>query len=159
MDFNQTMRDLATYFHEVKELKEAGIDICKLLAHKTLYDAYLQQLIAVYGFNGVLAMLQYAEKNKVSDQDLEILYDLIYPTPTETEDRSEPLQVGTPATEDCNNPTSSEYTPPTVEAKFYINGELVSEEEYNKSIEKWYKTKRDDRFLDAAQMLRNILGF
>lgn len=159
MNFNQTMRDLATYFQEVKELKEAGIDICKLLAHKTLYDAYLQQLIAVYGFNGVLAMLQYAEKNKVTDQDLKILYDLMYPTPIETEDKNKSSKVDTPVTVGCDNPTSPEYTSPKVEAKFYINGELVSEEEYNKSIEKWYKTKRNDRFLDTAQMLKNILGF
>lgn len=84
MYFFTVMHNLADYFSEVKSLKEAGIDIHKLDAHKRLYDMHLQNLIGVFGLNETIAMVNQAYAGKVSQKDLEVLYDLLYPITDET---------------------------------------------------------------------------
>ena len=43
------INQLIDYYKEVNDLKESGIDISKLAAHKVLYNLYTQMLIDSVG--------------------------------------------------------------------------------------------------------------
>ena len=149
MNFKETVVSLAEYFAEVKSLKEAGIDIVKLDAHKKLYDIVLQQMIAFYGFHETAAIVKNAFDGKMSDHDLDVLTDLIFPTtePAETE------QMGEQNVEDSSYeaPQVSETSP-----KYFINGKEVTAEEFD-TMTKKFEDGFNIRFTNDW-LLRTLLG-
>lgn len=149
-NFKETVRSLAAYFEEVKSLKEAGLDLMKFDAHNSLYKMLLEHLIETYGYNEAIAMLKYADENKTTDRDLEILYDLLYPS----DEHPRPM-LDEEEKDECA--PKKEYEKPSFTAKFYVNNKEVTEEEFDKAV----KTMQEHRekFLPDDWLLRNILGF
>ena len=159
-NFKETVRSLAAYFEEVKSLKEAGLDLMKFDAHNSLYKMLLERLIETYGYNEMIAMLKYADENKVTDRDLEILYDLLYPSDEyprpmlDEEEKDAPCKA-----EDapCEKECTKEYEKPTLTAKFFINNKEVTEADFNKATKAMME--RREKFVPEAWLLRNIFGF
>nr|DAM64029.1 MAG TPA: hypothetical protein [Crassvirales sp.] len=60
-NIENTINQLIDYYKELNELKEAGIDISKLAAHKVLSNLYTQALIDSVGLNKALEIQRYAE--------------------------------------------------------------------------------------------------
>ena len=164
-NFKETVRSLAEYFEEVKSLKEAGLDLMKFDAHNSIYKMYLGLLVETYGYNEMIAMLKYADENKTTDRDLEILYDLLYPQVenprpvTDEEEKNSPCEEGLgklPEEKDECAPRN-EYEKPAFTAKFFINDEEVTEADFNKATKAMLE--RREKFLPDDWLLRNILGF
>lgn len=164
-NFKETVRSLAAYFEEVKSLKEAGLDLMKFDAHNSIYKMYLGLLVETYGYNEMVAMLKYADENKTTDRDLEILYDLLYPSDEhprpvmDEEEKDAPCEGGLgklPEEKDECAPRK-EYEKPTFTAKFYVNNKEVTEEEFDKAVKTMQE--RREKFLPEAWLLRNIFGF
>lgn len=131
MNFKETVVNLAEYFAEVKNLKEAGIDIIKLEAHKKLYDFALTQMIELYGFHETMAIIKNAYDNKISERDLNVLEDLVFPS------KSTPEHVS--AAEETFN-VASNYEAPQIKEntpKYFINGEEVSAKEFDAVADKF----------------------
>lgn len=163
-NFKETVRSLAAYFEEVKSLKEAGLDLMKFDAHNSLYKMLLERLIKTYGYNETIAMLKYADENKATDRDLEILYDLLYPSDEyprpmlDEEGKNTPCEEGLgklPEEKDECAPRK-EYEKPSFTAKFFINDEEVTEADFNKATKDIME--RREKFLPEAWILRNIFG-
>lgn len=55
------INQLIDYYKELNDLKESGIDISKLAAHKVLFNLYTQTLIDSIGLDLALALQKYAE--------------------------------------------------------------------------------------------------
>lgn len=55
------VNQLIDYYKELNDLKESGIDISKLAAHKVLFNLYTQALIDSIGLDLALAIQRYAE--------------------------------------------------------------------------------------------------
>lgn len=55
------VNQLIDYYKELNDLKESGIDISKLAAHKVLFNLYTQVLIDSIGLDLALAIQRYAE--------------------------------------------------------------------------------------------------
>ena len=164
-NFKETVRSLAAYFEEVKSLKEAGLDLMKFDAHNSIYKMYLSLLIETYGYNEMVAMIKYADENKTTDRDLEILYDLLYPQadnprPVMDEEKKDaPCEEGLgklPEEKDECTP-QKEYEKPSFTAKFYVNNKEVTEEEFDKTIKTMQE--RREKFLPDDWLFRNIFGF
>ena len=163
-NFKETVRSLAAYFEEVKSLKEAGLDLMKFDAHNSLYKMLLERLIETYGYNEMIAMLKYADGNKATDRDLEILYDLLYPSdehprPVMDEEKDAPCEEGLgklPEEKDECAP-KKEYEKPAFTAKFFINDEEVTEADFNKATKAMMEHR--EKFVPEAWLLRNIFGF
>lgn len=159
-NFKETVRSLAAYFEEVKSLKEAGLDLMKFDAHNSLYKMFLERLIETYGYNEMIAILKYADENKTTDRDLEILYDLLYPSDEHPRPVMDEEEKGTPyKAEDapCEKECVKEYEKPTFTAKFFINDEEVTEADFNKATKAMME--RREKFVPEAWLLRNIFGF
>lgn len=60
-NIENTINQLIDYYKELNELKEAGIDISKLAAHKVLSNLYTQALIDSVGLSKALEIQIYAE--------------------------------------------------------------------------------------------------
>lgn len=158
-NFKETVRSLAAYFEEVKSLKEAGLDLMKFDAHNSLYKMLLERLIETYGYNEIIAMLKYADENKTTDRDLEILYDLLYPSDEyprpmlDEEEKDAPCKA-----EDapCEKECAKEYEKPTFTTKFFINDEEVTEADFNRATKTMME--RREKFVPEAWLLRNIFG-
>lgn len=60
-NIENTINQLIDYYKELNELKEAGIDISKLAAHKVLSNLYTQAVIDSVGLNKALEIQRYAE--------------------------------------------------------------------------------------------------
>lgn len=73
------INQLIDYYKEVNDLKESGIDISKLAAHKVLYNLYTQMLIDSVGLSRALAIQRYAEYPTCSIEDFNIYLDDQYP--------------------------------------------------------------------------------
>lgn len=158
-NFKETVRSLATYFEEVKSLKEAGLDLMKFDAHNSIYKMYLGLLIETYGYNEMIAMLKYADENKTTDRDLEILYDLLYPqveNPRPVMDEEEKDAPCKAEDAPCEKECTKEYEKPTFTAKFFINDEEVTEADFNKATKAMME--RREKFVPEAWLLRNIFG-
>lgn len=159
-NFKETVRSLAAYFEEVKSLKEAGLDLMKFDAHNSIYKMYLGLLVETYGYNEMIAMLKYADENKTTDRDLEILYDLLYPSdehPRPMLDEEEKDAPCEGSNVPCEKECTKEYEKPTFTAKFFINNEEVTEADFNKATKAMME--RREKFLPEAWLLRNIFGF
>ena len=158
-NFKETVRSLAAYFEEVKSLKEAGLDLMKFDAHNSIYKMYLGLLVEIYGYNEIIAMLKYADENKTTDRDLEILYDLLYPSDEyprpmlDEEEKDAPCKA-----EDapCEKECVKEYEKPAFTAKFFINDKEVTEADFNKATKAMME--RREKFVPEAWLLRNIFG-
>lgn len=156
-NFKETVRSLAAYFEEVKSLKEAGLDLMKLDAHSSLYKMLLERLIETYGYNEIIAMLKYADENKVTDRDLEILYDLLYPSdehPRPVMDEEEKNVSCKADNTPCEKECVKEYEKPTFTAKFFINDEEVTEADFNKATKAIMDHR--EKFMPEVWLLRNI---
>ena len=158
-NFKETVRSLAAYFEEVKSLKEAGLDLMKFDAHNSIYKMFLGLLVETYGYNEMIAMLKYADENKTTDRDLEILYDLLYPSDEhprpvmDKEEKDDPCEAeDTPCEKECPN----EYEKPSFTAKFFINNKEVTEADFNKATKAMME--RREKFVPEAWLLRNIFG-
>ena len=159
-NFKETVRSLAAYFEEVKALKEAGLDLMKFDAHNSIYKMYLGLLVETYGYNEMIAMLKYADENKTTDRDLEILYDLLYPSdehPRPVMDEEEKDTSCKAEDAPCEKECAKEYEKPSFTAKFFINDEEVTEADFNKATKAMME--RREKFLPDDWLLRNILGF
>lgn len=159
-NFKEIVRSLAAYFEEVKSLKEAGLDLMKFDAHNSLYKMLLERLIETYGYNEIIAMLKYADENKTTDRDLEILYDLLYPSdeyPRPMLDEEEKDALCKAEDAPCEKKCAKEYEKPTLTAKFFINNEEVTEADFNKATKAMME--RREKFVPEAWLLRNIFGF
>ena len=164
-NFKETVRSLAAYFEEVKSLKEAGLDLMKFDAHNSLYKMLLERLIGTYGYNEMIAMLKYADENKTTDRDLEILYDLLYPSDEhprpvmDEEEKEVPCEEGLGKLQEENDECApkQEYEKPAFTAKFFINDEEVTEADFNRATKTMME--RREKFLPDDWLLRNILGF
>lgn len=159
-NFKETVRSLAAYFEEVKSLKEAGLDLMKFDAHNSIYKMFLGLLVETYGYNEMIAMLKYADENKTTDRDLEILYDLLYPSdehPRPVMDEEEKDAPCEGSNVSCEKECPKEYEKPTFTAKFFINNEEVTEADFNKATKDMLE--RREKFLPEAWVLRNIFGF
>lgn len=73
------INQLIDYYKEVNDLKESGIDISKLAAHKVLYNLYTQMLIDSVGLSRALAIQRYAEYPTCSIEDFNIYLNDQYP--------------------------------------------------------------------------------
>lgn len=163
-NFKETVRSLAAYFEEIKSLKEAGLDLMKLDAHNSLYKMLLERLIETYGYNEIIAMLKYADENKTTDRDLEILYDLLYPSDEyprpmlDEEEKDAPCEegLGKLPEEKDECVSKEEYEKPTFAAKFFINNEEVTEADFNKATKAMMEHR--EKFVPEAWLLRNIFG-
>ena len=158
-NFKETVRSLAAYFEEVKSLKEAGLDLMKFDAHNSIYKMYLGLLVETYGYNEMVAMLKYADENKTTDRDLEILYDLLYPqveNPRPVMDEEEKDAPCKAEDAPCEKECPKEYEKPTFTAKFFINDEEVTEADFNKATKAMME--RREKFIPEAWLLRNIFG-
>ena len=161
-NFKETVRSLAAYFEEVKSLKEAGLDLMKLDAHNSLYKMLLERLIETYGYNEIIAMLKYADENKTTDRDLEILYDLLYPSDEyprpmldeEEKDVSCEEGLGKLPEEKDECAPRNEYEKPIFTAKFFINDEEVTEADFNKATKTMME--RREKFMPEVWLLKNI---
>ena len=158
--FKETVRSFANYFIELKELKEAGIDLSKLDVHVMLYQMCVENLFKEYGFREATLMLKYAADNKVSDRDLEILYNLIYPEGEPDALYSEESEPETTSSgKECTVPETEEVKP-VFTSKFYVNGEEVTEDEYKKALKEHNENVyRHNHFIGDDWFMRNIFGF
>ena len=159
-NFKETVRSLAAYFEEVKSLKEAGLDLMKFDAHNSIYKMFLGLLVETYGYNEMIAMLKYADENKTTDRDLEILYDLLYPSdeyPRPVMDEEEKDSPCKAEDAPCEKECTKEYEKPAFTAKFFINDEEVTEADFNKATKAMME--RREKFVPEAWLLRNIFGF
>lgn len=133
--FKETMTALHEYFTELKDLKEAGLDLIKFDAHKTLYNIVIKNLIEQYGFDEAGVMIQNAYEGKVSDSDLDALYHLIGAANTDENIPEEPVKEESP--------------------KYFVDDKPVSKEEYEKALE---DAQRVFASFSNDWILRNILG-
>lgn len=159
-NFKETVRSLAAYFEEVKSLKEAGLDLIKFDAHNSLYKMLLERLVETYGYNEMIAVLKYADENKTTDRDLEILYDLLHPSDKYTRPVMDGEEKDAPCkAEDvpCEKECVKEYEKPSFTAKFFINDEEVTEADFNKATKAMME--RREKFVPEAWLLKNIFGF
>ena len=159
-NFKETVRSLAAYFEEVKSLKEAGLDLMQFDAHNSIYKMFLGLLVETYGYNEMIAMLKYADENKTTDRDLEILYDLLYPSdeyPRPVMDEEEKDSPCKAEDAPCEKECAKEYEKPAFTAKFFINDEEVTEADFNKATKAMME--RREKFVPEAWLLRNIFGF
>ena len=152
-NFKETVRSLAAYFEEVKSLKEAGLDLMKFDAHNSIYKMFLGLLVETYGYNEMIAMLKYADENKTTDRDLEILYDLLYPQVENPHPVIDEEEKDAPCEKEC----AKEYEKPTFTTKFFINDEEVTEADFNKATKAMME--RREKFVPEAWLLRNIFDF
>lgn len=133
--FKETMTALHEYFTELKDLKEAGLDLIKFDAHKTLYNIVIKNLIEQYGFDEAGVMIQNAYEGKVSDSDLDALYHLIGAANTDENIPEESIKEESP--------------------KYFVDDKPVSKEEYEKALE---DAQRVFASFSNDWILRNILG-
>ena len=73
------INQLIDYYKELNDLKESGIDISKLAAHKVLYNLYTQMLIDSVGLSRALAIQRYAEYPTCSIEDFNVYLNDQYP--------------------------------------------------------------------------------
>lgn len=132
--FKETMTALHEYFTELKDLKEAGLDLIKFDAHKTLYNIVIKNLIEQYGFDEAGVMIQNAYDGKISDSELKELYHLV-----EVNDE-----------EDISEEPVKEEAP-----KYFVDDKPVTKEEYEKALE---DVERVFASFSNDWILRNILG-
>ena len=133
--FKETMTALHEYFTELKDLKEAGLDLIKFDAHKTLYNIVIKNLIEQYGFDEAGVMIQNAYEGKVSDSDLDALYHLVRIASSEESVPEEPVK------EEAQ--------------KYFVDDKPVTKEEYEKALE---DVERVFASFSNDWILRNILG-
>lgn len=96
---------LREYFTELKDLKNAGIDLTKLEAHQLLYSLFLSYLIETISLSDALKICDFAQSNtEINQSTLEKLYN--------------DLEV--------NKEVVSQVT-----ENYIVNGKKVSKEAYN----------------------------
>ena len=137
--FKETMLALNEYFTELKDLKNAGLDLIKFDAHKSLYNIAVKNLIETFGFDEANIMIQNAFEGKVSDVELDNLYKIVCPMETEFSGPEPDPEV-----------KESEEDAP----KYFIDDKPVSKEEYEealKDVERIFASFSND------WLLRNIL--
>lgn len=138
--FKETMLALNEYFTELKDLKNAGLDLIKFDAHKSLYNIVVKNLIETFGFDEAGVMVQNAYEGKISDAELDHLYEIVCPMETEFS-----------GTEPDPEVKESEENVP----KYFIDDKPVSKEEYEealKDVERIFASFSND------WLLKNILG-
>lgn len=136
--FKETMAALHEYFTELKDLKNAGLDLIKFDAHKSLYNIVVKNLIETYGFDEAGAMVQYAYDGKVTEEDLDTLFRVVCPVDT----------TPVPAPEEDNTPVE------TCEgSNYFVNDKPVSKKEFDEAMQAMEKriSAMSDNWL-----LRNI---
>lgn len=137
--FKETMLALNEYFTELKDLKNAGLDLIKFDAHKSLYNIAVKNLIETFGFDEANIMIQNAFEGKVSDVELDNLYKALCP-----------VEINHYGPEPDPEVKESEENAP----KYFIDDKPVSKEEYEealKDVERVFASFSND------WLLRNIL--
>lgn len=148
------INQLIDYYKEVNDLKESGIDISKLAAHKVLYNLYTQMLIDSVGLSRALAIQRYAEYPTCSIEDFNIYLNDQYPERKivdrpdvkEFEEDAKEKQVVNSVTgnimesdilEKLSEATKDEKVVKDVCQKlpeYYINGKKVAKEAYDEAM-------------------------
>lgn len=146
--FKETMTALHEYFTELKDLKNAGLDLIKFDAHKTLYNIVIKNLIDTYGFDEAGAMVQYAYDGKVSEEELNNLFAVVCPEPDDKYSEPENTDVPSETGENSSN--------------YFVNNKAVSKKVFDEAIRAFNEdmrtmNKRIDEMSDSW-LLRNIFS-
>ena len=138
--FKETMLALNEYFTELKDLRNAGLDLIKFDAHKSLYNIVVKNLIETFGFDEAGVMVQNAYEGKISDAELNHLYKIVCPTETEISGPEPDSEV-----------KESEENAPM----YFVDDKPVSKEEYEEALK---DVERVFASFSHDWLLRNILG-
>ena len=117
--FKETMLALNEYFTELKDLRNAGLDLIKFDAHKSLYNIVVKNLIETFGFDETGVMVQNAYEGKTSDAELNNLYEIVCPAEVELSGPEPDPEVK----------ESEENVP-----MYFIDDKPVSKEEYEEAL-------------------------
>lgn len=120
-DFLAVMNPMMDYFKELNSLKDAGIDLTKLAAHKVLYQMYLAELFNKIGVEKTTQMVNFAN---TPVGDLHTLYDTLF----DQQEVDDPVVA-------ARNP---EHKPRTTEM-YFADGKKIDKETYDQMYAEFSK--------------------
>lgn len=113
---------LKEYYKELNDLKGAGIDLTKIDAHNVLVRFMMETLFNDYGVDRTVEILKYAEHPVMTFNEF---VNYLYP----------PCEQKPEVKEEVDKPTDHKTEDENPKTMFYINGQPVNQEDYNKLMQ------------------------
>lgn len=131
-EFTSVVNNLVNYYKELKDLKEAGLDLSKFDAHKTLFSLVFENLAEQFGAQATIEILRYAENPQIGNvKDLWEYVQTYLVKETPKVDTIKCKCEGKPKCDEFKENTSKK------KSKFTVDGIEVTEDDYREAVKKF----------------------